>query len=77
MPPRLSDHAAFFRAVEAGNVWVSGLGVGAGSADVQVISHDWHGGPELARKLFYGYLATGRYAVERARLVPRSTRVSR
>jgi hypothetical protein len=71
-PSRLSHHAVFAREVDAGNVWVSALGVGAGSAEVRVNSPDWLGGPELARELFYGYLETGRYVVDRARVVRRT-----
>ena len=72
-PSHLSHRALFAREVDAGNVWVSALGLGAGSADVRVNSPDWFGGPELARELFYGGLETGRYVVERARVVRRSS----
>ena len=73
VPSRLSHYAVFAREVDAGNVWVSALGIGAGSAEVRVNSPDWIGGPELARELFYGYLETGRYVVDRARVVRRSS----
>ena|SRR5438045_2874345 len=72
-PSHLSHRAVFAREVDAGNVWVSALGLGAGSAEIRVNSPDWLGGPELARELFYGYLETGRYVVERARVVRRSS----
>ncbi|MEV6648045.1 hypothetical protein [Amycolatopsis sp. NPDC051371] len=61
----------FSRAADAGNVWVSGLGVGAGSADVSVVDPEWCGGAELARALFYAHLGTGVYSVLNARLVRR------
>ncbi len=69
--PRLTDGQVFARAIEDGNVWVSGLGVGANSADVTVLDPEWRGGPDLARRLFYSHLGHGRCVVHRARLVPR------
>ncbi|WP_410644478.1 hypothetical protein [Amycolatopsis sp. lyj-346] len=67
------DDAVFAREVEAGNVWVSGLGLGADKTEVNVLSPDWHGSPELARDLFYRGLDTGQYGIDRARVV-RSSR---
>lgn len=66
-----TDHEAVFaRAVAAGEVWVSGLGTGAGGADVQVLADDWTGGAELARELFYRGLDSGQLLLDRARVVP-------
>lgn len=70
--PSCADQSKVFaRAADAGSVWVSGLGMGAGSADVNVLDADWRGGPELARALLYTYLGTGRYAIHNARLARR------
>ncbi len=68
---QVNQYAVFGRAADAGNVWVSGLGVGAGSADVQVLDPEWRGTAELARRLFYGRLEVG-WTVYRARLVTAS-----
>jgi hypothetical protein len=70
-PSRPNQYDVFARAADAGNVWVSGLGVGAGSADVSVVDPEWCGGSDLARALFYAHLGTGVYAVHNARLVRR------
>lgn len=70
-PLRPNQYDVFSRAADAGNVWVSGLGVGAGSADVSVVDPEWCGGAELARALFYAHLGTGVYSVLNARLVRR------
>lgn len=66
-----SDQAAVFAAaVESGDVWISGIGVGVNSADVLVNSPDWRGSPELARQFFYHGLGTGQYGILRANVVP-------
>ncbi len=70
-PSRPNQYDVFSRAANAGNVWVSGLGVDAGSADVSVVDPEWSGGSDLARALFYAHLSTGVYAVHNARLVRR------
>ncbi|WP_328449015.1 hypothetical protein [Amycolatopsis sp. NBC_00438] len=68
-PSRPNQYDVFNRAADAGNVWVSGLGIGAGSADVNVVDPEWCGGSDLARALFYAHLGTGVYSVLNARLV--------
>ncbi|WP_372672957.1 hypothetical protein [Amycolatopsis kentuckyensis] len=60
----------FARAVAAGNVWISGIGVGVNSAKVLVNTPEWHGSSELARELFYHGLGTGKYGILRANVVP-------
>jgi hypothetical protein len=61
--------AVFARAIDAGDVWISGIGVGANSADVLVNSPDWRGSPELARQFFYHGLGTGQYRILGANVV--------
>lgn len=67
----MADQAAVFaRAVDNGDVWISGIGVGVNCADVLVNSPDWRGSRELAREFFYHGLGTGRYGILRANVVP-------
>ena len=61
--------AVFQRAVAAGNVWISGLGLGAGSADLLVNDPDWRGTPEMAREFFYHGLGNGHYGILGANVV--------
>lgn len=70
-PSHPNQYDVFARVADAGNVWVSGLGVGAARAEVSVVDPEWCGGSELARALFYAHLGAGVYSVFDARLVRR------
>lgn len=73
-PPRISvttgQRKAFWAAVDEGRVWVSGLGLGAGEAEI-TITGDWPGMQDHARHLFYEALENGLIEIDRARIVRR------